>query len=163
MSYVNPIHRFGLQRFPAAARDAGVDGLILCDCRPRRWGTSGRHGAAGVHPVLLIAPTSPDRRISLISTRSGGYIYYVSLRGVTGTRDRLPDGLAAGIGRVRALTDKPLAVGFGISTPAQAQAVAGLADAVIVGSAVVAAVEQSRARTTSSAGWAGSWGVSGPR
>jgi tryptophan synthase alpha chain len=104
----------------------------------------GAMAQADVHPVLLIAPTSPDRRISLISERSGGYIYYVSLRGVTGTRDRLPDDLAAGIRRVRALTAKPLAVGFGISTPAQAQAVAELADAVIVGSAVVAAVEQSR-------------------
>ena len=145
MSYVNPIHRFGLQRFPAAARDAGVDGLILCDCPPEEMGElQGAMVQAGVHPVLLIAPTSPDRRISLISARSGGYIYYVSLRGVTGTRDRLPDDLATGIRRVRALTDKPLAVGFGISTPGQAQAVAELADAVIVGSAVVAAVEQAR-------------------
>ena len=145
MSYVNPIHRFGLQRFPQAARDAGVDGVILSDCPPEEMGEF--HGAlerVGVHPVLLIAPTSPERRISLISARSGGYIYYVSLRGVTGLRDRLPEDLAVGIQRVRAVTDKPLAVGFGISTPPQAQAVAELADAVIVGSAIVAAVEKSR-------------------
>jgi len=143
MSYINPIHRYGLQRFPSAARDAGVDGLIVSDCPPEEMGEL--HIAlegAGVHPILLIAPTSPPRRISLIAAKSRGYIYYISLRGVTGPRDRLPDDLAAGIRRVRALTDTPLAVGFGISTPAQARAVSKLADAVIVGSAVVATVEQ---------------------
>jgi tryptophan synthase alpha chain len=144
MSYINPIHRYGLQRFPSAARDAGVDGLIVSDCPPEEMGEL--HVAlegAGVHPILLIAPTSPPRRISLIAAKSRGYIYYVSLRGVTGPRDRLPDDLAAGIRRVRALTDTPVAVGFGISTPAQARAVSALADAVIVGSAVVATVEES--------------------
>lgn len=144
MSYVNPIHRFGLERFPAAARDAGVDGLILSDCPPEEMdGFLEAMGQAGVHPVLLVAPTSPDRRISLISARGRGYIYYVSLRGVTGQRDHLPDDLAAGIRRVRALTGKPLAVGFGISTPEQAAATAALADAVIVGSAIVAKIESS--------------------
>lgn len=145
MSYVNPIHRFGLERFPAAARDAGVDGLILSDCPPEEMeGFLEAMGRAGVHPVLLVAPTSPDRRISLISSRGRGYIYYVSLRGVTGQRDRLPDDLATNIRRVRTLTEKPLAVGFGISTPAQARAAAALADAVIVGSAVVATIETLR-------------------
>jgi tryptophan synthase alpha chain len=132
MTYVNPLHRFGLERFPAAARDVGVDGLIVSDCPPEEMGDlSIALEGAGVHPILLIAPTSPARRISLISARSRGYIYYVSLRGVTGPRDRLPEELAAGIHRVRALTDTPLAVGFGISTPAQARAVAELADAVV--------------------------------
>lgn len=147
MSYVNPIHRFGLERFPAAARDAGVDGLILSDCPPEEMdGFLEVMGRAGVHPVLLVAPTSPDRRISLIGAQGRGYIYYVSLRGVTGQRDHLPDDLAAGIRRIRALTEKPLAVGFGISTPAQAGAVAAMADAVIVGSAIVATVEASLGR-----------------
>lgn len=95
---------------------------------------------------MLVAPTSPDRRISLIGAQGRGYIYYVSLRGVTGQRDHLPDDLAAGIRRIRALTEKPLAVGFGISTPAQAGAVAAMADAVIVGSAIVATVEASLGR-----------------
>ena len=144
MSYINPIHRFGLQRFPSAARDVGVDGLIVSDCPPEEMGELQiALEGAGVHPILLIAPTSPPRRISLIGAKGRGYIYYVSLRGVTGPRDRLPDDLAAGIRRVRALTDTPLAVGFGISTPAQARAVSELADAVIVGSAVVATVEHS--------------------
>lgn len=147
MSYVNPIHRFGLERFPAAAREAGVDGLILSDCPPEEMdGFLEALGRAGVHPVLLVAPTSPARRISLISARSRGYIYYVSLRGVTGPRDQLPPDLTEGIRRVRALTERPLAVGFGISTPNQAAAVAELADAVIVGSAIVARVEASMGR-----------------
>jgi tryptophan synthase alpha chain len=145
MSYVNPIHRFGLQRFPSAARDAGVDGLIVSDCPPEEMGELAiALEGSGVYPVLLVAPTSPARRISLIREKSRGYIYYVSLRGVTGVRDRLPEDLAAGLRRVRAQTETPLAVGFGISTPAQARAVADLADAVIVGSAVVSTVEQTR-------------------
>ncbi len=144
MSYINPIHRFGLERFPAAAREAGVDGLIVSDCPPEEMdGFLTALGQSGVHPVLLVSPTSPDRRISLISARGRGYIYYVSLRGVTGPRDRLPDDLAANLGRIRAVTERPLAVGFGISTPAQAQAAAALADAVIVGSAIVARIEAS--------------------
>ncbi|HSB70592.1 MAG TPA: tryptophan synthase subunit alpha [Candidatus Methylomirabilis sp.] len=142
MSYVNPIHRYGLRQFPAAAREAGVDGLILSDCPPEEMnGFLEVMGQAGIHPILLVAPTSPDRRISLISARGRGYIYYVSLRGVTGQRDHLPEDLAAGILRVRRLTDRPLAVGFGISTPAQAASAAALADAVIVGSAIVARIE----------------------
>jgi tryptophan synthase alpha chain len=147
MSYVNPIHRFGLEQFPGAARDAGVDGLILSDCPPEEMdGVLESLERAGVYPVLLVAPTSPDRRISLISHRSRGYIYYVSLRGVTGPRDRLPADLTDGIRRIRAVTDRPLAVGFGISTPAQAREVAALADAVIVGSAIVARIEASLGR-----------------
>lgn len=142
MSYVNPIHRFGLDRFPMADREAGVDGLILSDCPTEEMdGFLEALGRAGVHPVLLVAPTSSDRRISLISARSRGYIYYVSLRGVTGPREQLPADLSDGIRRIRALTKMPLAVGFGISTPVQAKAVAGLADAVIVGSAIVATIE----------------------
>jgi tryptophan synthase alpha chain len=144
MSYINPIHRFGLQRFPSAARDVGVDGLIVSDCPPEEMGELRiALNDADVHPILLVAPTSPAHRISLIAAKSRGYIYYVSVRGVTGPRERLPADLAAGIQRVRVLTDKPLAVGFGISTPEQAGAVAQFADAVIVGSAVVAAIEQS--------------------
>jgi tryptophan synthase alpha chain len=147
MSYVNPIHRFGLDRFPAAARDAGVDGLILSDCPPEEMnGFLDTMVRDGVHPVLLVAPTSPDRRISLISARGRGYIYYVSLRGVTGPREQLPADLSDGIRRIRALTKMPLAVGFGISTPGQAKAVATLADAVIVGSAIVANIEAYQGR-----------------
>ena len=145
MSYVNPIHRFGLASFPGAARAAGVDGVIISDCPPEEMAEFlDGFRAAGVSPILLVAPTSPARRIALISSKSGGYIYYVSLRGVTGPRAELPVDLAEGIRRIRSVTDKPIAVGFGISTPAQARAVATLADAVIVGSALVARIEALR-------------------
>lgn len=145
MSYVNPIHRFGFDRFPMAARDAGVDGLILSDCPPEEMnGFLDTLVHAGIAPILLVAPTSPDRRISLISDRGRGYIYYVSLRGVTGPRQELPADLGEGIRRIRALTKMPLAVGFGISNPSQAKAVARLADAVIVGSAIVATIEKAQ-------------------
>jgi tryptophan synthase alpha chain len=145
MSYVNPIHRFGLARFPEAARAAGVDGVILSDCPPEEMAELlDGFQAAGVAPILLVAPTSPAGRIALISAKSGGYIYYVSLRGVTGPRAELPTDLAEGVCRIRAVTDKPIAVGFGISTPAQARAVAVHADAVIVGSALVARIESLR-------------------
>jgi len=142
MSYANPIHRFGWERFAAAAQAAGVDGLILSDCPPEEMEEClPPLEAAGIHPILLIAPTSPERRISMIASRGRGYIYYVSLRGVTGPRERLPEDLATGIRRVKGLVSLPLAVGFGISTPQQAAAVAGLADAVIVGSAIEARIE----------------------
>lgn len=142
MSYVNPVHRFGWERFPAAARRAGVDGLILSDCPPEELaGLAGPLAAAGIHPILLAAPTSPARRISMIAERGRGYIYYVSLRGVTGARDRLPEDLADSVRRLRGLTDLPLAVGFGIASPAQAAAVGAVADAVIVGSAIEARIE----------------------
>jgi tryptophan synthase alpha chain len=142
MSYVNPIHRLGLERFPAAARDAGVDGLILCDCPPEEGAAfSADLARHGVHLIQLLAPTSPDRRIRLIGAQGGGYLYYVSLRGVTGPRDRLPVDLEPRIRHLRTLTALPIAVGFGISTPEQAKTVAGFADAVIVGSALVARVE----------------------
>jgi tryptophan synthase alpha chain len=101
---------------------------------------------AGVAPILLVAPTSPDRRISLIGDRGRGYIYYVSLRGVTGPRQQLPADLGEGIRRIRALSKMPLAVGFGISNPAQVRAVAELADAVIVGSAIGATIETHQGR-----------------
>ncbi|HTU00396.1 MAG TPA: tryptophan synthase subunit alpha, partial [Candidatus Sulfotelmatobacter sp.] len=117
---------------------------ILSDAPPEETAPlRGGLRAAGVHSVLLVAPTSPARRISLIAAEASGYIYYVSLRGVTGPRERLPDDLVAGLGRVRAVASQPIAVGFGISTPAQAAEAAAHADAVIVGSALVATLERS--------------------
>jgi tryptophan synthase alpha chain len=124
-----------------------VDGLILSDCPPEEMnGFLNGLLRNGLHPILLVAPTSPDRRISLIIGQGRGYIYYVSLRGVTGVRDQLPSDLSEGIQRIRALTRLPLAVGFGISNPGQAKAVATLADAVIVGSAIVTVIESHQGR-----------------
>jgi len=143
MSYLNPVQRFGFDKFAASARDAGLDGLILSDAPPEETvGFRKQLQAAGIHSVLLVAPTSPAPRISLIAGDAQGYIYYVSLRGVTGPREQLPTDLVAGLARVRAIAALPIAVGFGISTPTQAAEVAALADAVIVGSALVATLER---------------------
>ncbi len=142
MSYVNPILRFGTGAFAEAAAGAGVDGLIVPDLPPEEAGDlrsacSGR----GIATIFLVAPTTTPGRIPVICAAAAGYVYYVALRGVTGVRDALPADLAAGIARVRAVTDLPVAVGFGVSTPEQVAAVAREADGVIVGSALVRAVE----------------------
>jgi len=147
MSYVNPILSFGAAAFAAAAAAAGVDGVIVPDLPPEEAddlaAPCDRHGLS---TIFLIAPTTPPARIPLICARSRGYIYYVSLRGVTGARATLPPDLAAGIARVRAVTELPVAVGFGIATPEQVAAVARDADGVIVGSAIVQAIEAHRDR-----------------
>jgi tryptophan synthase alpha chain len=147
MSYANPVLSFGAAAFAAAAAAAGVDGAIVPDLPPEEaeelTASCDRHG---VSTIFLVAPTTAPARIPLICARSRGYIYYVSLRGVTGVRSGLPQDLAAGIARVRAATDLPVAVGFGIATPEQVADVAREADGVIVGSAIVQAIEAHRDR-----------------
>jgi tryptophan synthase alpha chain len=144
MGYVNPILAYGIQRFVADSAGAGVDGFIVPDLPPEEAGeleaACRRHGLALVY---LLAPTSPLARIGLIAERSQGFIYLVSLTGVTGARNALPPDLADFVARVRSITRKPLAVGFGIGSGEQAQAVARLADGVIVGSALVQRAGQS--------------------
>jgi tryptophan synthase alpha chain len=144
MGYVNPILAYGIQRFVADSAAAGVDGFIVPDLPPEEAGdleaACRRHGLALVY---LLAPTSPSARIELVAEKSQGFIYLVSLTGVTGARNALPPGLADFVARVRSVTHKPLAVGFGIGSGEQAQAVAQLADGVIVGSALVQRAGQS--------------------
>jgi tryptophan synthase alpha chain len=146
MGYINPILAYGVERFVVDSADAGVDGFIVPDLPPEEADEletlCEQHGLALVY---LLSPTSPPDRIGLIAERSQGFIYLVSITGVTGARDTLPPGLGDFVGRVRAIVDgrlptsKPLAVGFGIGSGAQAKAVAELADGVIVGSALVRA------------------------
>jgi tryptophan synthase alpha chain len=144
MGYVNPILAYGLQRFVADSAAAGVDGFIVPDLPPEEAGeleaACRQHNLALVY---LLAPTSPPERIALVAEKSQGFIYLVSLTGVTGARDALPPGLAGFVARVRAAARKPLAVGFGIGSGEQARAVAQLADGVIVGSALVQRAGQS--------------------
>jgi tryptophan synthase alpha chain len=149
MGYVNPILAYGLRRFVADSASADVDGLIIPDLPPEEAGelevACREHNLALVY---LLAPTSPPERVALVVEKSQGFIYLVSLTGVTGARDRLPAGLADFVGRVRAAISsssirKPLAVGFGISSGEQARVVAQLADGVIVGSALVQRAGQS--------------------
>ena len=143
MSYVNPIFRFGFARFAKEAAAAGVDGVIVPDLPPEEAAELiDATMAQGLHTVFLIAPTSSRERVRMIAATSKGFIYYVSLRGVTGARSRISDDLEAAVRVIRAETDKPLAVGFGISTPEQVRVVAKVADGVIVGSAIVSLLER---------------------
>jgi len=143
MSYVNPILRFGIHRFVKEATEAGVDGVILPDLPPEEAGELRQAGEeVGLYPIFLLAPTSSEARIERIASASKGYIYYVSLKGVTGARDRLAEGIGPAVLRIKARTETPVAVGFGIGTPDQARAVASFADGVIVGSAIVSQVEE---------------------
>jgi tryptophan synthase alpha chain len=144
MGYINPFLAFGLDRLAETSLEAGVDGFIVPDLPPEEAADfetfCARNGQALIY---LLAPTSTPERIKLISEKSQGFIYLVSLTGVTGARDQLSQGLPDFLKRVRAHTDKPLAVGFGIGNGAQAGQVAQYADGVIVGSALVRAAGES--------------------
>jgi len=136
--YFNLIHRAGMERFIADAATVGVDGLLVLDLPPEEsadYETLMRK--AGLCHIYLVAPTTPDDRIELIVKRGSGFIYYISREGVTGMQARVAANFAQQVARIRAHTNLPVAVGFGISNPEQAKLVAQNADAVVVGSAVV--------------------------
>jgi tryptophan synthase alpha chain len=140
MSYFNPLFAYGVERFVADAVDAGIDGLIVPDLPPDEAGeVEAACRAAGIATIYLLAPTSTEDRIRLVTQHATGFIYLVSIAGITGARTELPPDLADFVQRVRRYTDLPLAVGFGIGNRAQAAAVASIADGVIVGSALVKA------------------------
>jgi tryptophan synthase alpha chain len=144
MGYINPILAFGVERFVAEATVAGADGFIVPDLPPEE--AVEIEAACRSHEralVYLLAPTSPPERVELLASHTTGFLYLVSLVGVTGARNALPPHLADFVQRVRAVARTPLAVGFGISTPEQARAVGQLADGVIVGSALIRAAGQS--------------------
>jgi tryptophan synthase alpha chain len=136
--YFNLIHKVGLERFIADAARAGVDGLLVLDLPPEE---SENYEAlmrkAGLCNIYLVAPTTPEERIGLIVKRGAGFIYYVSREGVTGMQQKISDTIASMTAKIRANTDLPIAIGFGISNPKQAKAVAQYAEAIVVGSAVV--------------------------
>jgi tryptophan synthase alpha chain len=136
--YFNLVHKVGMEKFIADAARAGVDGLLVLDLPPEE---SQNYEAlmrkAGLCNIYLVAPTTPDHRIELIVKRGAGFIYYVSREGVTGMQKKLSDTIGSMTAKIRAHTDLPLAVGFGISNSEQAKAVAQYAEAIVVGSAVV--------------------------
>jgi tryptophan synthase alpha chain len=136
--YFNLIHKVGLETFIAQAARAGVDGLLVLDLPPEE---SENYEAlmrrAGLCNIYLVAPTTPEERIGLIVKRGAGFIYYVSREGVTGMQQKISDTIASMTGKIRANTDLPIAIGFGISNPEQAKSVAQFAEAIVVGSAVV--------------------------
>ena len=138
MTYYNPVLHYGLEPFCAACSGAGVDGLIVPDLPPDE--STDLDNAAlknGLDLIFLLTPTSTAERIRLVVEKSRGFVYVVSLLGVTGARDSLPNSLGDFLKRIRRETVKPLCVGFGISTPEQAQQVGQIADGVIVGSRLV--------------------------
>ncbi|HVK58936.1 MAG TPA: tryptophan synthase subunit alpha [Candidatus Kapabacteria bacterium] len=136
--YYNLLHRCGVEEFIAKAAQSGVDGLLVLDLPPEESGNyetlMKQHGLATIY---LVAPTTPEDRIELIVKRGTGFIYYVSREGVTGMQSTLSRNIGEMTARIRAHTDLPVAVGFGISNPEQARSVAQCAEAIVVGSAVV--------------------------
>jgi len=144
MTYYNLIFRYGEERFVSDAVAAGLDGLILPDLPPEEAGTLMTLAKkAGIDTIFLLAPTSTDDRIKLVCKLAQGFVYYVSVTGVTGVRSGVQSSIEDSLRKIKAVTDKPVAVGFGISTPDQAaQVVHWGADGVIVGSALVKVIEE---------------------
>jgi len=142
MTYFNPILSYGLDKFCSACTESGIDGLIIPDLPPEEGSElEAITREQGIDLVYLLAPTSNQERIRLVAEKSRGFIYLVSVTGVTGVRERLPEDLKASILRVREVATQPLCVGFGISTPEQAKQVAQIADGVIVGSKIIQLME----------------------
>jgi tryptophan synthase alpha chain len=142
-SYYNPILQMGLEKFAATAADAGADGVLATDLTPEESDDHHRivH-SHGLDTIFLAAPTSNDERLQKIAACSSGFLYLISRTGVTGAKDSLPDDLPALLRRVRRFTDLPIAVGFGISLPGHVSILGGLADAAVIGSALVSEIER---------------------
>jgi len=147
MSYLNPVYKYGLEEFATACRRMGVDGVIIPDLVPeesQKWLAAARLN--GLSTIFLAAPTSPLERIKKIAKKSTGFLYYISLTGVTGARDKLNSNIIEALKAIKRITNKPVACGFGISNPQQAQKVSRYSDGVIVGSAIIDLIERSTNR-----------------
>ena len=142
-TYLNPIYVYGFDRFHQDAAAAGAEGMLILDLPPHEEAANAELcDAHGLHHIRLIAPTTPDSRIPEIAKSGAGFIYYVSREGVTGQRDDLAEGISEKTAAIHAASQLPVVVGFGISTPEQSAAVAGMADGVVVGSAIVKVVAE---------------------
>ena len=138
MGYMNPLVTWGFEAFARDAAAAGVDGLIVVDCPPEEAGPlADALDAAGVSLIRLATPTTDDARLQVVLSRTSGFVYYVSVAGVTGVKEADAAVVAPNVERVRRASGLPVAVGFGIRTPEQAAAIARVADAAVVGSALV--------------------------
>jgi tryptophan synthase alpha chain len=144
-SYYNPILQMGLEKFARVASEAGADGALATDLTPEESADYRRILAAHrLDAIFLGAPTSTDERLKKIAAVSSGFLYLISHTGVTGAKDALPDDLPALLRRARAVTQLPIAVGFGISLPGHVSVLGGLADAAVVGSALVSEIENAK-------------------
>ncbi len=142
MGYYNSVFHYGLEKFGTACAKSGIDGLIIPDLPPEEGSElEAVTRQQGLDLIYLLAPTSTGERVRLVAERSRGFIYLVSVTGVTGAREGLPADLAEFVARVRQVSSKPLCVGFGISTPEQAAQVGRIADGVIVGSRLIQLME----------------------
>jgi tryptophan synthase alpha chain len=142
-SYYNPVLQMGVERFSARAAASGADGVLITDLTIEEAGDYQRIvQAQGLDTIFLAAPTSTDERLARIAKMASGFLYVISRTGVTGARESLPEDLPALIRRVRRVTELPVAVGFGISLPGQVSLLGGLADAAVVGSALVQEIER---------------------
>jgi tryptophan synthase alpha chain len=138
MGYANPMIRRGADWFAAAARDAGVDGVISVDLPPEEDAELGPAlRAAGIAPIRLATPTTDAARLPTVLDGASGFLYYVSVAGITGLQQAVQTSIESAVARLKAATDVPVAVGFGVRTPEQAAAIARVADGVVVGSAIV--------------------------
>jgi tryptophan synthase alpha chain len=143
MGYANPMLRRGAEWFAAAARDAGVDGVICVDIPPEEDDALGPElRRAGIAPIRLATPTTDAARLPTVLSGAGGFLYYVSVAGITGLQQAAQASIEDAVARLKAATDLPVAVGFGVRTPEQAAAIARVADGVVVGSAIVELVAQ---------------------
>lgn len=142
MGYFNPIYAFGVEAFVVAAKDAGVDGVIVVDLPPEEADELREPAERlGLDLIFLTAPTTDDRRLVTVLRHARGFIYHVTILGITGTASPAVDDVAGAVARIRRKTNIPVAVGFGIKTPDQAAAMARVADAAVVGSAIVTLIE----------------------
>jgi tryptophan synthase alpha chain len=141
MGYINPVLSYGVERFCADAAAAGVDGLIMVDLPTEEADLLVPPARAnGIDIIRLVAPTTDDKRLPLVLNGSSGFVYYVSITGITGTRSTTAEHLAEAIPRIRRATDLPIAVGFGVRSPAQAAEAVRVADAAVVGSALCSTI-----------------------
>lgn len=146
MGYANPIEHMGYEAFAKAARASGVDGVLVVDYPPEEGGDLFKYlGEQQLDPIFLLAPTSSDARIAAVGKLARGYVYYVSLKGVTGAANIDLTEVAAKLPQIKASTQLPIGVGFGIRDAATAKAVAGIADAVVIGSRIIQEIESSNA------------------
>jgi tryptophan synthase alpha chain len=142
MGYANPIERMGYEKFAQTAHAAGVDGVLTVDIPPEEsLGVADVFKAAGLDPIFLLSPTTPESRVEQVAAVAGGFIYYVSLKGVTGSANLDTAEVARKLEMVRRHCSLPVGVGFGIRDAATAEAVARIADAVVVGSRIVSEIE----------------------
>lgn len=141
MGYFNPVLAYGVERFAADARAAGLDGTIVVDLPPEEAEElTPALSAHGLHLIRLATPTTDAARLPAVLSGASGFLYYVAVAGVTGANSASSDSVAAAVARLKAATDLPIAVGFGVRTPDQARAIAAHADAVVVGSAIVESI-----------------------